>query len=117
MQVWHGFATVQTVVDHETITGLFQSQFVRDFGGFEQEMAKSLVIFWRRLSDAWDGFLGNDQSVHRGLRRDVFEREHEVVFINNLRWDFASDDFFKQGFAHSIRETNNAKTPRCKGAM
>ncbi len=63
-------------------------------------MAESLMVGGGRFGDARDGFLGDDQDVRGGLRCDVLEREHEVVFIYDLGWDFARDDFFKKGFAH-----------------
>ena len=111
MQVRHGFATVCPVVEDETIAGLFEAQFLRDFSSLEQQMTERLMIGGRGLGDARDGFLRNDQDVSRCFGRDVVERDHEVVFINDLRRDFARDDFFKQGFAHGWDDLT-AKHPK-----
>ena len=100
MQMRHGLATVSTVIEDETIAGLFESQLVSDLSGFEQQMAECLMIGCRRFSDARDGFLGDDENVRGRFGCDVFERDHEIVFINDLSRNFARDDFFKQGLAH-----------------
>lgn len=95
MQMWHGFATVGTIVDHESVTRFFEPDFLRDFRSFEQQMTECLMIGSGRFCNARDGFFGDDQDVGRSLRRDVLECEHEVVLVNDLRWNFAGDDSFK----------------------
>ena len=100
MQMRDGLATVCPIVEHETIAGLFESHLLRDFSGLEQQMAERLMISGRGFCDARDGFLGDDKNVRRRFGCDVLERDHEVVFINDLRRDFARDDFFKQCFTH-----------------
>ena len=46
--------------------------------------------------------LGHYQKVHRGLRGDVVEGEHVVVFVDFLGRDFTLDDFAeKTVFTHS----------------
>ena len=100
MQVRHGFAAVCPVVEDETIAGLFEPQLLGDFSSLEQQMTERLMIVRRGFGDARDGFLGDDQDMRRCFGCDVVERDHEVVLINDLRRDFARDDFFKEGFAH-----------------
>ena len=101
MQVRHGFAGVGTVVEDETVAAFFQAEFLRDFGGFEQQMAEGLMIFGAGFGEARTWFLGNDQNVRRRLRLDVAEGDDQVVFEDDVRRDFAGDDFFKQSFAHA----------------
>src|SRR5208282_371975 len=93
--------SVGTVVDHEAVTAFLQAQFVRNFGGLQQQVAEDLMVFRRGFGKARDGLLGNNQHVRRRLRFDVAEREHQIVFINNGRRNFAGDDFFKKRFAHN----------------
>ena len=47
-------------------------------------------------------FFGTIKRMRRRLRIDVAESEHQIVFINDLGRDFAGDDFFKKGLAHSF---------------
>lgn len=100
MQMRHGFAGVRAVVEDEPKTILREAEFLRDLARLEHQVAENLVIFSRRFGDAGNGFLRNQQNVRRGLRVDVAKGDDEVVFINDLRRDFARDDFFKQGLAH-----------------
>lgn len=102
MQMRHGFAGVRAVVEDEPKTILREAQFLRDFARLEHQVAENLVILRRRFGDAGNGFLRDQQNVRRGLRVDVAKRDDEVVFINNLRRDFARDDFFKQGLVHTL---------------
>ena len=102
MQVRHGLAGIRAVVEHEAKTILLEAKLLRDRGGFEHQMAEHLVILRRRFGDARDGFLRNQQNVRRRLWVDVAKGDDEVVFINDLRRDFARDDFFKQGLVHTL---------------
>ena len=61
-------------------------------------MAEQRLIGGRGLDDARHGLLGENQGMRRGLRIDVADGEDEVIFVNDLRGDFAGDDFFKKGF-------------------
>ena len=100
MQVWHGFTTIRAIVDDQSVAAIFQTNLVRDFSGFEQEMAKQLVVFRHSLGNTRNHPLGEKQNVHRSLRMEVADGEDEVVFKNNLRRNFPRIDFFKKGFAH-----------------
>jgi len=101
VQVRHGFAGVGAVVDYKTVTAFLQAKFVRNLGGLQQKVAEDLMVFRSGFGQARNGLLGNDQNVRRRLRFDVAEREHQIVFINNGRRNFAGDDFFKKCFAHN----------------
>lgn len=101
MQMRHSFAASRTIVDDEAITALFQAQLAGDGGGFEEQMAERGLVGVRGFGDARNGFLGDDDDVRGRLRVDVAEGQHDLVFINNRRRDFAGDDFLKKGFAHA----------------
>jgi hypothetical protein len=50
-------------------------------------------------------FFGHDQHMRGCLRRDVFESEDEVVFIDLFRWDLARDNAAEEaigGFSHGF---------------
>src|SRR6266850_4953450 len=64
-------------------------------------MAQDFVVFGRRFGDSGDWLFGNDQGVNWRLRLNIAKSQHQVVFINNVRGNFAGDDFLEQGFAHA----------------
>ena len=101
MQVRHRFASVGAVVDDQSIAAFFQPQPRRDVAGFEQQMAKHTMVFRGRFGDTGNRFLRHKQHMHRGLRFDVAECQQQIVLVNNVGRDFARDDFFKEGLAHS----------------
>ena len=100
MKVGHGFAAIRTVVDDQPVAAFFQTSFVGDFRRFEQEVAQQFVIFRTGLGNAGNHLLGEKQNMHRGLRVDVADGQHKIVFKNDLRRNFPRDDFSKKGFAH-----------------
>ena len=108
MQVRHGFAAVFAVVDDEPIA-ILQIKLLRDFGGLEQKMAEQFLVVRRRLGDAWNRLLRNNQNVRRRCGIDVAKGQHKIIFKDNLRRDFARNDFFKKGFAHA--ETLDTNCP------
>ena len=114
MQVRHGFAGVGAVVEDEAVAAFFQAEFLRDFGGFEQQMAEGLMIFGAGFGEARNRFPGNDQNMRRRLRIDVAEGDDLVVLEDDVRRNFAGDDFFKESFAHGRIQRKGAKKQRRK---
>ena len=51
VKVGDGFARVWPVVDYEAVAPFLQSELFRHFGGFEQEMAKNLMVGRLRFGD------------------------------------------------------------------
>lgn len=101
VQMRHGFASVRAVVDHQPVAA-FQIQFLRNLGGFEQQMAEQLVVVRRGLGDARHALFRENQNMHRRLRGDVADGEDQIVLINDVRRDFARGDFLEKGFVHNI---------------
>lgn len=102
MQMRDGFAGIGTVIDDEAKAALADVKLFGERSGFEEQMAKDLMIFRLRLGDPRNRFLGNDEHMNRCLRLDVLEGDDFVVFVENFGGDFAVDDFFKKGFAHDM---------------
>lgn len=50
-------------------------------------------------------FLRNYQHMRRGLRVDVFEREHMLVFMDFLGWNLSANDAAEKtiGIGHSVQ--------------
>ena len=102
MQMRHGFARIWPVVEDEPETIFGKAKLFRDLGSLDEKMTQHLVIIRMRFGKARDRFLGNNQDVNGRLRFHVMKRNHLLVLINDLRGNFARDDFFKKGFAHLI---------------
>ena len=103
MEVGHGFAAVRTVVDDQSIAGLFQAQLRGDVSGSEQQMADDAVVFDSGFGDAGNRFLRDDQRVDGRLRFDVAEGQHQVVFVNDVGWNLTLDNLLEDAFAHNLK--------------
>src|SRR5689334_9740706 len=97
----HGFARVWTVVDDKTVAS-FEPSLFGNFSRFEQQVTKHLMIFRLGFSDTGNRFFWNNQDMDWSFRANVLERENEIVLVNDLRRNLASDDFFKKCFTHLI---------------
>ena len=99
MEVGDGFAAVGTVINDEAVAGGGYVFAAGDVGGGEEEVSKEALIIALGVSNAGDGFFGNDKDVDRGLGGDVAEGEALVIFEDDVGGDFARDDFFEKGHA------------------
>ena len=89
-------AAVWAVVDDGAEAGLGKAFLLGDLLRGQYEVTKGGLIFRSRLSDAWDGLLGNQQQVSGSLRIDVTEAEAEIVFVDDVRRDFPGNDFLEE---------------------
>lgn len=101
MQVRNAFTRIRAAVDHDAITRRKQIQLFRHRARSEKQFSEQRSIRWRRFSQSRNHTLGNDQDVHRRLRIDIVESKHVVIFPDDVRGNFAPDDFFKNG--HNVR--------------
>src|SRR5690606_5465352 len=63
--------------------------------------AQQLGVFGTGVVQGRDRLvLGDEQHVHRRLRRDVLEAEDVLVLVDDGRRDFAADDLAEDGVAH-----------------
>jgi hypothetical protein len=106
MQVGHRLACIRAIVKDKAVTGLVESKLSRNFRRLQQKMTQNLMVGRCRFGDARDGLFRNDQNVRWRLGSDVPEGNDKFILVNDLRGDFARDDFFKQGLAHSWGEFN-----------
>ena len=93
--MWHAFAGVGAAVENKPETFFVQSKFACDFTRLQKQMAQHLMILRLGLGNSRDWFLGDDKHVRGRLRVDVIEGQHQVVLIDDVRWNFSSDDFFE----------------------
>jgi len=102
MQMRHGFAGVRAVVEHEAEAAALQTQFLRHLARFQQQMTERGLVFHGGFGKARDGLLRNEEDMGGRLRVDVPERDDQVIFIDDLRWNLACDDFLEEGLAHGL---------------
>ena len=102
MKMGDGFPAIRPVVDHQTVAGFLDAQFGGQFGGFQQEMSQDLMVLWMGFSKTGNGLLGHDYHMHRRLRLDVSEGQHEIILINDVGRNLPSDHFLKKRFAHKV---------------
>ena len=96
VKMGHGFARVRTVVDHEAKAG-GEIEFLRELRGNLEQVTEDWFVSSGGDGEARDGLLRNNQEVNRRLRLNVVQRDAEIVFVLELRRDFAVDDFLEEG--------------------
>ena len=97
MKVWNRLAGVAPIVDHDPET-VGQTQFLRNDSGGNEEMAENPFVGGRRLGETWYQLLGYNEEMHGSLRLDIVDHEALVVFVLDLRRDFAIGDALENGF-------------------
>lgn len=100
VEMGNRFAAVGSVVDHQPEAGFTDSQLSCNFRRLEEQMADQLFVLGRGFGDARYRFFGNDQNVLGRLRVDVAKGDHQIIFVNDVRGDFARGDLFKKRLAH-----------------
>ena len=63
MKVGHGLTRVWPIIDHQTKTGFIEAQALRDFGGFEQEVPKDLMVVRVSFGNPRNSLFRNDQHM------------------------------------------------------
>lgn len=86
-------AGVGLAVEHKACARFLETEFFRDALGLEHHFADEFAIFGLHVHDGCDVALRHHEEVDRGLRGDVVEGEHVVVFVNFLGRDFSLDYF------------------------
>lgn len=113
MDVEHRLARVGLAVEHKTCTRFFDTEVLRDQLGAVKHLAHQFAVGRLHIHDGRNVALGHYQKVHRGLRGNVVEGEHVVVFVDFLGRDFSLDDFAeKTVFTHSDYKVVKRKAAR-----
>ena len=93
--------------------GRRDAEFLRDKLCAVKHLAYQLAVGRLHVHDGRNVALGHHQKVHRGLRGNVVEGEHVVVFVDFLGRDFTLDDFAeKTVFTHSDYKVVKRKAAR-----
>lgn len=96
MEMRDRFSPVPPVVDHHAIAGLRDSASGGKTRRGEQQVSQQRGIFFRCFCKAPERLFGNDQKMCRRLRIDIRNGDASVILVQNFRWNFAGDDFFKK---------------------
>ena len=85
----HALARVRALVHDEAIPAVRQAQLLGHVARAEQYLAERRGVVRRRVVDAGDVHLGDDEHVHGRDRTDVAKRQHLGVLEDDLRGDLA----------------------------
>lgn len=103
VDVEHRLAGISLAVEHETGAAFFEAEVFRDELCAVEHLAHEFAIFRLHVHDGCNVALRHHKEVHRGLRGNVVEGKHIVVFVDFLGRDFTLDDFAEKTiFTHSI---------------
>ena len=113
MNVEHRLARVGLAVEHKACTRFLDTEFLGNELCAVKHFAHQFAVGRLHVHDRGNVALGHYQKVHRGLRGDVVEGEHVVVFVDFLGRDFTLDDFAeKTVFTHSDYKVVKRKAAR-----
>jgi len=104
MQVKYRLATVDAVVNVESVTIVFDALRPSNFCGYPHQMPQQGSLFCRRIGNGSNGLFWDDQHVDRRLGVDVAKGQRTIVFINDISGDVSIDDLLKYSHTASLRE-------------
>ncbi len=67
VQMGNGFSAIGTVVDNDSIAGLGDAFFARDFGGGQEQVPEQCFVSGVRQGDAGDPLARHHKDVQGGL--------------------------------------------------
>src|SRR5665213_2361755 len=103
----NGFPAVAPVVNDHPIAGFLQPRFFGDLGRLEEQMAQNFVVLRLRFGEPWNVLLGNNQEMMGGLRIAVAKGQDEIIFVNDVRRDFARNNFLEDIPAHTTTKAQD----------
>lgn len=113
VDVEHRLSGVGLAVEYEACARFFDTEFLGDNLCAVKHLAHQFAVGGLHVHNRRNVALGHYQKVHRGLRGDVVEGEHVVVFVDFLGRDFTLDDFAeKTVFTHSDYKVVKRKAAR-----
>ena len=92
VQVKHALPGIGAIV-HGQSKRIAHTQITRDFSGGYHHMSEQRLIFGGGINKARDFLLRYQQHMCGRLRVDVAEGQAQVIFVDDLRWNFLIDDF------------------------
>ena len=102
VNVEHRLAGIGLAVEHKACARFFDAEFLRNNLCAVEHLAHELAVGRLHVHDGRNVALGHYQKVYRGLRGNVVEGEHVIVFVDFLGRNFTLDDFAEKTiFTHS----------------
>ena len=99
VQMRHGFATIGTVIDHQTeaFAAILEPKLISNLACGEEQGTKRCLILSCGFANSWDRFARGDQNVRGCLRCNVAEGNAVLVFIDDVGGNLAVSDLLEQG--------------------
>jgi hypothetical protein len=102
MKVRHGLLTVLTHVEHETVPALAYAFVGHDLFHETKEVLEDAWVSGGDVIHAREVALGNDEYVHRRLRRNVMKGQRGVALGDDLRGNLSRNYFAKKAVTHLV---------------
>ena len=84
MNVENRLSCLSIAVEDRAIACGFYPALLGDRRGGACHGSDQPVVGFRQIIERGDVFAGNNQHMRRRLRVDIFERDHQIIFINAL---------------------------------
>src|SRR5215469_14455481 len=95
VQMRNGLSAVVTAIDHQPETGLAEAEICSDLLSGQQEVTEQGSVPRLSFRNPRNYSFRNHQYMNRRLRIDIVKRQNLVIFEDDFRWDFSSNDFFE----------------------
>src|ERR1700741_3858702 len=95
VEMRNGLSAVVTAIDHQSETGLAEAEICCKLLPGQQEATQQRAVTRLGFRKPWDYSFRNHQYMNRRLWIDIVERQNLVIFEDDLRRDFSSNDFFE----------------------
>ncbi len=96
VQMINGLSAILIGVDHQSVAIGGEAQLRSNLTGLHHQMPHdAFVVELMKLGHGLNGLFRNQKHVYRGLGLNVFKRQANIVFVNDVGRNFAVDDFCK----------------------
>jgi hypothetical protein len=97
MKVVDGLSAIRATI-HDDAIPILQLQLPGQILHHDPQVAEEVLIRILHGIDRRDFLPGNDQYMGRRLGIDIAECQTMLVLVHDIRWDFAINDPFEDGF-------------------
>lgn len=102
MQMKDALPRVRTGIDHDTETAFRNSMIASKLTRRQKNFADDRAVFRLDVENSGDMFARNDKEMNRRLGINVSEDHDVIVLINDVSFDFSTDDTAKEAIGHGI---------------
>ncbi len=102
MDVVDRLPAIGLAVEDEARSLLDASEILGESLGPEDQATDEDAVLGREFHEVRDMPLGNDEEMHRSLRRDIVEGQQVLVLVNLSGGHFAAHDLAEDAVAHVL---------------